>query len=648
MRAPAVNSQSILIAAVFAAAVTARVPVPLLASLIMPHGFRSGVPVAAIAGASVMLNLLTIGRHVQRRRSCAEHGTRKVALVSDRIGDTRNAEPGGVELLDRALRSLAFPRRSITIPPITGAVLTGTGVELCLAKPAEPLPPFFAVGELNWRLDTASEALLQPDLLGEVTPPFPTLVIIGDDASGSHVLVDLAQAGVIGLHGTQEQAREVLTALAMEMATSPWAGLMIIHCAGFGADLAGDGRLRYWPDLDQCLAGMREFAADAETQMVILSLDPPSSVQLGVIGELAYSGFNIAAVIAPAGGEVPLPGPWQLDVTPGRLVRLPVLGREVILQRVTVGQDSQLAADLDPTTNEAGAEILDWAGAAEGPDLGQPGQKTSSLGTAGTSARSDSAREREAGPELVVRVLGSVEVGGRDAGTIESGKRNLLPELAAYLRLHPGRTAEEVSRAMGGPRGPWAAATRTSNMSRLRAWLGRDEQGRHYVPALGEGRLYALLGSVRCDWDEFRELARRGLGRGDGVEDLLAALELVRGQPFSGAGSHSYVWAEFIKQEMISAIVDVAHAVAVRLTERGDPAGARAAIARGLGVEPGSELLYRDLFLAEQRAGNAAGIEEAAERLMVTLGELGLDMELETVELLNQVRGRRVSVVGRR
>jgi hypothetical protein len=54
-------------------------------------------------------------------------------------------------------------------------------------------------------------------------------------------------------------------------------------------------------------------------------------------------------------------------------------------------------------------------------------------------------------------------------------------------------------------------------------------------------------------------------------------------------------------------IVDVAHALAVRLTEARDPAAARAAAARGLEVEPGSELLYRDLFRAEHRAGECCG-----------------------------------------
>jgi hypothetical protein len=46
--------------------------------------------------------------------------------------------------------------------------------------------------------------------------------------------------------------------------------------------------------------------------------------------------------------------------------------------------------------------------------------------------------------------------------------------------------------------------------------------------------------------------------------------------------------------------------------------------------------------------GNAAGIEEAAERPMVTLAELDLEMETETAEQLNQMRGRRAPKAARR
>ncbi len=472
---------------------------------------------------------------------------------------------------------------------------------------------------------------------------------IGDDSSGTHVLVNLELVGIVTLCGERASIREVLTALAIEMAASPMADFAVVHCIGFGAELPralGTGRLRYSEDVDSALAGILarcsevshaiaesgaaslqrarglSIASDAWAPEIILSALPLTDHQAETVAARirARDTMNLAAVIAASASDTPDPGQWTLDAAPGRRVHLSHLERDVTLQRVTAEQYQQLIADLTIADDISGTEA------------GEPGQD-----------ELEPLEDSEPSAELEIRVLGPVEVAGRDVADIESGKRNLLPELAAYLRLNPGRSAEEVSKAMGGPRGPWAPATRASNMSRLRAWLGRDPDGRNYVPALAEGRLYRLADSVACDWDQFRKLARRGLADPSlaGTEQLRAALQLVRGEPFASAPPHSYIWAEFTRQEMISAITDVAHELAVRLTGAGDPAGARTAIARGLEVEPGSELLYRDLFRAEHRAGNAAGIEEAAERLMVTLAELDLDMEPETADLLNQLRGHR-------
>ncbi|GAA2405166.1 hypothetical protein GCM10010191_11200 [Actinomadura vinacea] len=248
-----------------------------------------------------------------------------------------------------------------------------------------------------------------------------------------------------------------------------------------------------------------------------------------------------------------------------------------------------------------------------------------------------------------IRVLGRVEIAGRDVHDLEAGKRNLLPELAAFLYLNPGCGAEEVSRALGGPRGAWSQSTRASNMSRLRTWFGRDREGRLHVPTRGQGRLYTLSG-VCCDWERFQRLAKRGSARlagadrDRGIGDLQGALSLVRGKPFAGSGPSSYVWAEHLKQLMISSIVEVAHALAVQLTQAGNASAARTAIARALDIEPGSELLFRDLLRAERRAGNVAGMEEATERLLFILHELGLEMEPETAQVIERLRPPRRDV----
>lgn len=170
---------------------------------------------------------------------------------------------------------------------------------------------------------------------------------------------------------------------------------------------------------------------------------------------------------------------------------------------------------------------------------------------------------------------------------------------------------------MTGLEGSWAANTRQSAMCRLRAWLGQSADGERHVPLVDAGG-YRLSG-VRTNWQRFCELKDTGLGKGrdrGGLADLNRALGMVRGQPIEVPNEHGrYLWADEVRAEMICAVVDVAHTLAVWHTESGNVAEARRAVAKGLLAEPGSEILYRDLLRAEHRAGNRAGVLAAANRI---------------------------------
>ena len=95
----------------------------------------------------------------------------------------------------------------------------------------------------------------------------------------------------------------------------------------------------------------------------------------------------------------------------------------------------------------------------------------------------------------------------------------------------------------------------------------------------------------------------------------MAALDLVRGRPFLGVNPAAYAWAESGIQDMISAIVDVAHALAERTLAAGDHRRARWAAARGLAAEPFAELLYEDAI----RAATALGDNEDVSRMIAAL-----------------------------
>ncbi|MCI0687130.1 MAG: LysM peptidoglycan-binding domain-containing protein [Sporichthyaceae bacterium] len=230
------------------------------------------------------------------------------------------------------------------------------------------------------------------------------------------------------------------------------------------------------------------------------------------------------------------------------------------------------------------------------------------------------------GPVLVKNAVG--DVGERRAS---------LTELAAFLALHPGSAHHSVTEALW-PGRRTDAQTRNSQMSRLRRWFGRDPDGTFYLPMVNESDGYNFAATVTCDWRRFKSLARRGMAAGpDGVGQLQGALELVRGQPFAGVSPRRYAWAEHLKQDMISAIVDVAHALSVRLLEARDPYSARRAATKGLLAAPEAELLWRDLLRAEYGAHNPGGIQHALDRLSALNDELGVEMEPETIALIEEL-----------
>ncbi|MFC1405738.1 MULTISPECIES: LysM peptidoglycan-binding domain-containing protein [Streptacidiphilus] len=228
-----------------------------------------------------------------------------------------------------------------------------------------------------------------------------------------------------------------------------------------------------------------------------------------------------------------------------------------------------------------------------------------------------------------VLVLGPLDITGLGA----SGRGRRLAELAAYLYLHPHRTAAAIAEAMGSME-PWADGTLRSRMSQLRKVLGTTPDGTPYVPYLSDNATYPQL-AVRCDWTRFLKLAERGLTAGaTDVADLESALALVRGRPFQGSSAS---WAVAEQQEMISRIVDVAHTAAVRHVAAGSWDAARTAISKGLDVEPTAEILYRDWITLENRRGDRAALGRVISDLNRALRTLDVEMDDDTQKLITDI-----------
>ncbi|WP_411138996.1 BTAD domain-containing putative transcriptional regulator [Streptomyces sp. C10] len=245
-----------------------------------------------------------------------------------------------------------------------------------------------------------------------------------------------------------------------------------------------------------------------------------------------------------------------------------------------------------------------------------------------------------AGDGPAVRMLGPVDIEGA-RGSIESKRKRTCIELAAWLVLHPNLDHHAVDEAMW-PGRDTARKYRNATVSRLRTWLGTDEDGTPFFPPIAttSDARYALAPAVDSDWHHFQRLtaaAAENPGGPQAAAQLRAALELVRGRPFSGVNSRRYAWAEHQAQDMISAIVDAAADLAEHCLAQGDPRGALWAATKGLDAAPEMENLYRILFRTYAALGDWDALERAAEKLDTLNMELGVDMEEATAEILAQL-----------
>ncbi|MET9535779.1 LysM peptidoglycan-binding domain-containing protein [Streptomyces sp. NPDC006649] len=249
----------------------------------------------------------------------------------------------------------------------------------------------------------------------------------------------------------------------------------------------------------------------------------------------------------------------------------------------------------------------------------------------------DSSDEGSQGP--VIRVLGPVDVFGA-RGTTESKRVRVSTELAAWLILHPGLDHHALDEALW-PGREVSRKNRNATVSRLRTWLGTNNDGDSYLPAIATttGARYALADDVTSDWHQFQQLVHTGTqGSGPAANDALrTALRMVRGRPFSSVDRRRYIWAEHLAQDMISAIVDAAHELAERCLATRDPRGALWAATKGLDAAPEMESLYRILFQAYAAVGDRDSLERAAAKLDALNEELGCDCEEDTALLLHDL-----------
>lgn len=223
---------------------------------------------------------------------------------------------------------------------------------------------------------------------------------------------------------------------------------------------------------------------------------------------------------------------------------------------------------------------------------------------------------------LRVAVLGPLVISG-GAGELQPRQAELVGALA--LAGRDGLSADVLRTRLGtDPDHPKDAVLLRQVITRTRRRLGTTPAGGEYIVYDECSARYRLDAAVRVDLDEFRALVGSGRAAGD-PRPLWEAVALLRGHPLDGL----FWWwldAAMVERVRVEA-VDAAVLLARLALEAGDPVTARRAALAGLAVDPAAEELWRQLMLAEDVAGNMAGVQRAWAKCRAAIADVAVGGE---------------------
>ncbi|OIV35648.1 hypothetical protein BIV57_20440 [Mangrovactinospora gilvigrisea] len=545
------------------------------------------------------------------------------------------ADPEGAAFLDAALRALGAQLAAAgrPLPAVYAARLDERGLELRISPPEPDAPqPWRAEeGGRMWRLE---RVMLPPANAPAGPAPYPGLVSLGHDLSGLDdpaaadepgtplVLIDLeAASGLITLTGAEPaRRREVLAALAAELAVNSWSERLRLTLVGFGAELKelAPGRVRTATTLAEIIGDLEREAAERARALAAAGLDSVLSGRTGADGaELWHPHYVIVA--EPPQGETaarlaalaasshrtaithlvggPVPGAaweWHLADDERRLT-VPLLGLDVLPQRVPDGEYRALLTLF----REAGR--IARPPSAGGPAAPSPAPDPEVLGTR---------------PSVELGLLGPLQVRGT-AGEPEPTHAEQLREALVFLALHRDGAHLNVLASALWPKGV-QGEVRDALVARLGDWLGTDQRGVPHLVREGDGRL-RLGPGVLTDWELFRALAARAESNQPGAEESWAqALALVRGPVLDGRPAARYGWLAHLPFEGGAAaeIADTALRLAAKRLQGGRPGPASEAARAGLRGNPDDESLWYALLRTLHEAGDPAALRAAVADLL--------------------------------
>ncbi len=552
-------------------------------------------------------------------------------------------DPELAHLLDRELRRLAAwrtaQRRPLPHPLLAYVSPDRIVLQLAGGDASDPPTP--------WQLgDDGRSWTLTPDAAAGVpvgaSAPFPGLVAVGR-SHGFELFVDLEQApGLIAIGGDLERAREAVTSMAVQAATSIWSDGVRVSLIGFGdgADLAqiDPELMSHSPHLDPVLDSFeaehadllalaqasgvdgvltgRQLRQDADwrPRLVVLS-GPPTSEQAIRLQALTGNRSNLVVLVVGSSQDAR----WRFAITSNGRLDLGPLGASADAHLFTRAAGAQIVATLRASAqrrcdqNAAVATLAPQQAVVLDP-VGPPPDPAAPVA-------------------VQIRLLGPVEV--QAAGALDSARRDLATEIVVAAALHPNGLHDAVLRASIWPRGV-SDDVATAAMADVSRWLGDTPDGHPRIWPGDDGQ-WRLSADVRSDWTTVQQLAASATGRTE-LATLSQAVALFEGEGFSGTPTGRYNWLAFGRaaRDARVAVTVISRRAAALLVEQGRRSEAIDVLGRGLVVVPTAELMWRDLLTITGTDGPTAA-SSVADRMYAALAAHHARPEPETDALVAQL-----------
>jgi DNA-binding SARP family transcriptional activator len=530
---------------------------------------------------------------VLERRRRAQQGYRQwgrqIALpVAPLDGDERQlrqgADPEGAAYLETALRAAAAGAGSEGLPPLRWVEASTDRVTMALTAPGRRPPQGFSVDGDLWVTTAPMDELTE--LAMPALAPVPALVPIGVTDDGCELLVDLESRRVTTVEGGHAEVSGLMRAVIVAASTASWCPQVRVLAVGLQPELAGLPGVEIVDTLDVALTLAESHARAVTMALSAIGGIPVTAARAQAMSSQAAETLLVVSARAPEDRHV-----WQRlealrkdsasTVGVGLLVRHPGKAQAAI-PTIEVDADGLGTVHLSNrggrgVRRTATGRALDGVGARRLVAL----LETALRCDGGDVSVRPQGAETAATAEVVVRVLGDIEVVNRDGTPLPAPPAT--QEVLAYLGLQESTVSAGTLEVDMFPDGSHPMGAIDAAVAGAGGLVHRPAPAR-------------LAASERMvtDYSIFCGLVGWAVAITDPVEAarlLAEALRYVQAVPLGGAGLR-YAWSGPRREAIVSHVVDAAESLAQLSAAKSDWPVVEWAVAQGLRAAPGSERLH--------------------------------------------------------